>query len=59
MPVQIKKPFNLSVNDEADRNEASFDGQRAVASAGRYSLRFGPTSDDNITFTAEGVFWKF
>ena len=47
-----KKTIQFIVNDEADRNEASFDGQRAVAAAGRYSLNL-PTSDDNITFSAE------
>ena len=47
-----KKTIQFIVNDEADRNEASFDGQRAVVAAGRYSLNL-PTSDDNITFSAE------
>ncbi len=47
-----KKTIQFIVNDEADRNEASFDGQRAVAAAGRYSLDL-PTSDNNITFSAE------
>ena len=35
-----------------DKNEISYDGQRAVASAGRYGLTL-PTSDNNISFTAE------
>ena len=46
------KTIKYSVNAEVDRNEISFDGQRAVASAGRYGITL-PTSDNNISFSAE------
>ncbi len=51
-PSSDKKTIKYSVNSEADRNEASFDGQTAVAAAGSYGLTL-PTSDSNISFTAE------
>ena len=47
-----KKLIQFSVNGDADKNEASFDGQRAVAAAGRYSLTL-PTSNNSISFSSE------
>ena len=51
-PGADKKTVKYTVNAEADKNEASFDGQRAVAAAGRYGLSL-PTSNSSISFTAE------
>ena len=47
-----KKIIQFSVNGTADKNDASYDGQRAVAAAGRYALTL-PTSDTSISFSAE------
>ena len=47
-----KKTIQYSVNAEADKNEASFDGQRAIAAAGLYGLTL-PTSINTISFSAE------
>ena len=46
-PGADKKTIQYSVNGEADRNESSFDGQRAVAAAGRYGLTL-PTSNNKF-----------
>ena len=51
-PGSDKKTIQYSINSEADRNERSFDGQKAVAAAGSYGLTL-PTTDSNISFTAE------
>ena len=47
-----KKTIQYSVNGTADRNDSSYDGQRAVAAAGRYGLTL-PTSNISISFSAE------
>ena len=47
-----EKTIQFSVNGAADRNESSYDGQRAVAAAGRYALTL-PTSDTSVSFSAE------
>ena len=47
-----KKKIQYSVNSAADMNDTSYDGQRAVAAAGRYGLTL-PTSDSSVSFSAE------
>ena len=47
-----KKTIQYSVNSAADMNDSSYDGQRAVAAAGRYGLTL-PTSDSSVSFSAE------
>ena len=40
------------MNGAADMSDLSYDGQRAVAAAGRYGLTL-PTSDSSVSFSAE------
>ena len=47
-----KKTIQYSVNGTADMSDSSYDGQRAVAAAGRYGLTL-PTSDSSVSFSAE------
>ena len=47
-----KKTIEYRVNGAADMNDSSYDGQRAVAAAGRYGLTL-PTSDSSVSFSAE------
>ena len=46
------KLVSFTVNETADKGDASDDGLMAVAAGGNYSLSL-PTSDDDVTFTAE------
>ena len=47
-----KKTIQYSVNSTADMNDSSYDGQRAVAAAGRYGLDLS-TDDSSVSFSAE------
>ena len=51
--MQLQTKINsVFINGDVDKNEASFDGQRVAAAAGRYSLTL-PTSNNSISFSSE------